>query len=464
MENKLGIVVPYRNRPEQLKIFREEISKYLYDRNIHHEVIVVEQKDDKAFNRGLLCNWGFRKAIWAGCSYVAFHDVDLIPESVDYSYPESPTHLISDLGSKEVNDELFYDYFGGVTMFNVKDFEKINGFSNDYWGWGFEDDDLFQRVLSKRIRTDNFTYPQRRHDGIGLRFNGKDSYGILKNNFGSRSFSLFGSFTIDKITPNTEQEYDELTVFSFPGHDTCLTYRSFMNFSLELWDRELNSFSTFTKKRPLGSYNFATTFDITEKLMVVTLYINGEYISRIELENPKRLTSRLLLGVGNPNRETKNNYFEGLINNFAIYRGVLNNKEIKELSENTTYSLFNFESSNNLLHYYDSKFIKGDMLLDLVGRNNCFLKNVTQEKITEIKSTKVPKPHRRRGKFKALSHKNSGFDKTWNDWGSRINQAKYFEKLSKNKFNTSKDGLNSYWGELVDEFTELNYNHLYVKS
>jgi hypothetical protein len=31
---------------------------------------------------------------------------------------------------------MFDTYFGGVTLFPVKAFEEIDGYSNKYWGWG----------------------------------------------------------------------------------------------------------------------------------------------------------------------------------------------------------------------------------------------------------------------------------------------------------------------------------------
>lgn len=39
----------------------------------------------------------------------------------------------------------YTNIFGGVGAFTRQHFELVNGFSNKFWGWGGEDDDLFKR-------------------------------------------------------------------------------------------------------------------------------------------------------------------------------------------------------------------------------------------------------------------------------------------------------------------------------
>lgn len=36
-------------------------------------------------------------------------------------------------------------YFGGVSALTPDQYMKINGFPNEYWGWGGEDDDIATR-------------------------------------------------------------------------------------------------------------------------------------------------------------------------------------------------------------------------------------------------------------------------------------------------------------------------------
>jgi len=40
-------------------------------------------------------------------------------------------------------------YYGGVNAYTKEQFEKVNGFSNLFFGWGGEDDDFLQRTLLK---------------------------------------------------------------------------------------------------------------------------------------------------------------------------------------------------------------------------------------------------------------------------------------------------------------------------
>ena len=84
---KLGVIVPYRNRHLHLTEFKKQIVSYL-DSNSYENyvIIIVEQDDARLFNRGMLLNIGFKEAEKQDCDYVVFHDVDMLPIYVNYSY------------------------------------------------------------------------------------------------------------------------------------------------------------------------------------------------------------------------------------------------------------------------------------------------------------------------------------------------------------------------------------------
>ena len=175
--HKLGVIIPYRDRQDHLDTLIPALQEHLTNQNIDFEIIVVEQYDYKSFNRGKLLNIGFEKAIELNCDYVVFHDVDMIPLSADYSYVNRPTHLATNFKADDSTTRTISDdYFGGVTLFPIEDFEKINGYSNKYFGWGYEDDDLLYRY---RINFENYCIkqiPMDTSNQVGLKFNGKNSY------------------------------------------------------------------------------------------------------------------------------------------------------------------------------------------------------------------------------------------------------------------------------------------------
>ena len=49
------------------------------------------------------------------------------------------------------NYHLLPGYFGGITSFSASQFRQINGFPNNFWGWGGEDDELYKRTKKVEI-------------------------------------------------------------------------------------------------------------------------------------------------------------------------------------------------------------------------------------------------------------------------------------------------------------------------
>ena len=111
MTHKLGICIPYRNREEHLERLLPKLDEHLTKQGIDYCVYVGHQVDDKLFNRGSMKNIAAVKALEDGCDYVAFHDVDMLPndDSCDYSYPEeTPIHIATKLSKYSYSLCLLY--------------------------------------------------------------------------------------------------------------------------------------------------------------------------------------------------------------------------------------------------------------------------------------------------------------------------------------------------------------------
>lgn len=161
------VVVPYMDRyPAQRR--SQQLERFLREfHNLHPDgkvVIIEQQRDDgRKFNRGKLLNIGFQISLeqfGRNLTHVIFHDVDLIPDSTlgaMYSMiPDEGTvfHLAGRWGrymSARDRDQT-HIYVGGALSVTPKVFTSVNGFPNNYWGWGGEDDELSLRFREEEIQ------------------------------------------------------------------------------------------------------------------------------------------------------------------------------------------------------------------------------------------------------------------------------------------------------------------------
>ena len=132
-----------------MRLFAKHMDEFLL--NLPFRILVVEQLDNQLFNRGALLNVGFQLA--PESEYVVFHDVDMLPVDSSCSYERSLTGFCHVAGRVEQYGYLlpYTNYCGGVLIASRAAFCRVNGFSNQYWGWGCEDDDILARVWRNNI-------------------------------------------------------------------------------------------------------------------------------------------------------------------------------------------------------------------------------------------------------------------------------------------------------------------------
>ena len=84
---KLAIIIPYKNRLENLNILLRNLHPFLIDQNAYYGVYLLEHDDDLLFNKGILMNSGFME-VQQEDDYdcFIFHDVDMIPENDNIVY------------------------------------------------------------------------------------------------------------------------------------------------------------------------------------------------------------------------------------------------------------------------------------------------------------------------------------------------------------------------------------------
>jgi hypothetical protein len=459
MKNKkLGVIVPYRDRYEHLQIFKNYITEYLNSTGIPFELIIVEQDGGSNFNRGKLLNIGFKYAKKLKCDYVVFHDVDMLPIDVDYSYVEHPIHLATNfISDGDMKRTLFYNYFGGVTLFSVSDFERINGYSNEYWGWGFEDDDLLYRCIKNYILLDKIEISNTIASSSTLKFNGVNSFVKSKVKFDiSNPISIFISIHPTDLVYDESRWDDKYCILNIPELKLNLNYNSYGRYNLELENND----GTFDYISSEILPNVKTNIVIIIDQNNMKLYIGGKYVgcTDINLNNVSIKNVELIIGAFMKDIELEN-YFSGYVSSFAIYNTHLSELEIGEIYKNVHFGLTqnfgDYISSHNLILYYDAKFIRNYKLIDLIRKNNgeiygCEIVPYEYEKIKIIEV-----PFRRDCTFKLLKHDENGYiNGNWKDITTRYNQLKFNNEVKTGYKDTTLDGLSNL------QYREHSHTHI----
>lgn len=135
------ILIPYRNRQKHLDYFIKNTAPIIEKHMPSSKIIIIEQCNDKMFNRGVLLNIGF-KEYSDKTEYFMTHDVDINPtdDTILKYYKKS----VSDRAVMGIYTSA-HNTLGGIIKMRSTLPEIVNGFPNNFWGWGAEDKALQNR-------------------------------------------------------------------------------------------------------------------------------------------------------------------------------------------------------------------------------------------------------------------------------------------------------------------------------
>jgi hypothetical protein len=197
------ILIPYRNRKEHLELFIKNAIPLFENYLKPFKLVIIEQEQGNLFNRGMLLNIGFNE--YKGKSnYFFTHDVDIIPteKGVNELYTKTDTINTGIIGIYNS----YCNTLGGIIKFTSDSFIKINGFPNNFWGWGVED-----KALQNRTQFINISINKNILNNDNNRFN----YFTIKNDIDDRkkndSFHLKTNFEYDVFnTLKKEEQYKHI--------------------------------------------------------------------------------------------------------------------------------------------------------------------------------------------------------------------------------------------------------------
>ena len=154
------VVIPYRNRLDDLEKFKKVLPNCFAAQGVRALFVIAEQADELPFNRGKLINaaWDICLSRYPEAQGFYFHDVDVWPRdpfALSYKLPEDNQAIhIYGIGDVHKPEFIYYSYGGTVGCLSRDAVLTTNGFPNDFWSWGAEDNVLGLRIVEKGVHVD----------------------------------------------------------------------------------------------------------------------------------------------------------------------------------------------------------------------------------------------------------------------------------------------------------------------
>ena len=478
MSKKLAICIPHYKREEHLKKFVPHMDEFFKGKDIEYKIFVANQvypDSVSGFNRGTSKNVAFDVAQKEGYDYFCFHDIDMVPEddTCDYSYPDKVEHLAVHVSQFDYGIK-YMEYFGGAILFTKEHYEKINGYSNGYFNWGMEDDDLFFRAKKKGLAKETFMKHESDEPRNFVRLNGLNDYIKINATDSTREITN-GNFTMSVLV-RAEDRFDIPTyligdvenrkfihqyIFGRPSFQMGLGWDNSNAYSFGLFNQKNSHYYMWIKRYAEVWTHLMVTVNVDKDEM--RFYLNGEESdsrfghgseSPLEFESPlkKYGGNPFYIGVGDPRKEN-NDYFAGDIAQVCIFNEVLNDKEIKKYyktdypSPKTT----NIFYEKRPLLYYDFSKVRDSIVYDLSGNGNHGILNggsIESEPIDKIPNTTLPY-RTRPGRYLSQTHNRNDIvgGKFVHQKDTSVNEKRFVEEVQGGLVDIDKDGL-----------TDLNYS------
>ena len=421
---RLAVILPYNEQH-----IDDFINHFEATVDGDYKLCFVKQKSNRPLNKGKLFNIGYllHKDKF---DYFCFHDSDLIPisDECDYSYEKKPISLVGmrnkiGFGDQEkvqnFNDyTLPYDeYFGGATLFSKEHFQEVNGYSNEYWGVGYEDYDLLLRCVVKglSIRTEIEAQVSKTYGT----FNGTNSYIEIPSenakikNATNKSFTVSAWFCPDGEPPygaGVDNNRCEYSIFTRPGYHTGLSYIHGGILKCVVWVRPHGSSERepVVIQTPLRTdqwYNVGMVVDDREQ--IVTLYVNGKEVGRKSYEGEliEYLNKPYYIGAGDPNLSVWRNFHKGQIAEVGLWSDTLKDYEMELIFQKGIINNKGEYSTSKLpVGVWDFKGGYDNITFDISGNNNhAKFYNVGFANKSLKSNTERYLPYRRNGAYGYIS-------------------------------------------------------------